>query len=347
MSHTSRRLTQTPVLGLGRFVYLRLRRALLPDFERRWSRDIDSSLSDVHRKLSAMEAELAELRAFKRRMTLDQWLAHSEPQRERVRQISLSEVEAHIARAIAATPVVGTPTTHMVVEDVLPAEVYELLTAAIPPADLFPDRDPVKRDFEMSALGTAPPLTQDMWRLFDEDIVRRIVAPLVFARFQSAVETHYADTGGEAFGRAAAAIPHRTVAGRIQLRRPGYTLKPHLDPKRVVITGLFYFPRPGDADAYGTQLFTIDRPVVHHGMTTFFPEQAGAVCTLASTVPYRRNSMLVFVNSRAAHGASLPADATLDERYAYQFYVKPLDGDLKKLLKTLPEAARAAWDEIL
>lgn len=69
--------------------------------------------------------------------------------------------------------------------------------------------------------------------------------------------------------------------------------------------------------------------------------------TLARTVPYRPNSMLVFVNSRAAHGAALPADASLDERYTYQFYVKPLDGDLKKLLRKLPEDARKAWDEIL
>jgi hypothetical protein len=94
-------------------------------------------------------------------------------------------------------------------------------------------------------------------------------------------------------------------------------------------------------------LFHIDRPVVHHGMTTFFPEQAGAVCTLARTVPYRPNSMLVFVNSRAAHGAALPDDASLDERYTYQFYVKPLDGDLKKLLRKLPDDARAAWEDIL
>jgi hypothetical protein len=205
----------------------------------------------------------------------------------------------------------------------------------------------VKRDFEMSVLDGAPPLTRRMWRLFDEDIVAGIIAPLVLARFRSAIVAHYAETGGDSFGREAAAIPHRTFAGRIQLRHPGYQLKPHLDPKRVVVTGLCYFPRPGDSMEYGTQLFALDRPAVAPGLATFFPEAAGVQCTLVRTVPYEANTMLVFVNSRAAHGASLPLDAALAERYTYQFYVKPIDNDLKKLLKTLPADARAAWNQML
>lgn len=332
---------------LGRFVFLRLRRALLPDFERRWTRDIESSLTGVRGTLASIEAELIELRAFKRRVTVSEWVASVEPLLSRANQISLPDVRAHIMSALARTELVTEPTAHMVVNDVLPPEFYTLLTAAIPPMDLFPDRDPVKRDFEMSALADAPPLTRQMWRLFDEDVVGSIVAPLVFERFRAAIVRHYGEIGGEAFGEKAAAIPHRTFAGRIQLRRPGYQLKPHLDPKRVVLTGLFYFPRPGDTEDYGTQLFSVDRPILSSGMTTFFPESAGAICTLVRTVPYRPNSMLVFVNSRAAHGATLPPGAALDERYTYQFYVKPLDGHLKKLLRELPAGARTAWEEIL
>jgi hypothetical protein len=332
---------------LGRLIFLRLRQALLPDFERRWTRDIESSLGDIRAQCAAMEAELAELRAFKRHVTVAEWSDRGAPLLARVDAISLSAVRNHVTAAIASAEVVSEPTTHMVVDEILPAEVYELLAGAIPPTDLFPDRDPVKRDFEMSALDAAPPLTSRMWRLFDERIVAAIVAPLVFERLREAVVDHYAETGGAAFGREAAAIPHRTFAGRIQLRRPGYHLKPHLDPKRVAITGLFYFPRAGDSGDYGTQFFAVDRPFVASGMSTFFPDSIGARCTLARTVPYRANSMLVFVNSRAAHGAELPLDASLRERYAYQFYVKPNDNELKKLLRSLPAEARASWEQIL
>jgi hypothetical protein len=234
----------------------------------------------------------------------------------------------------------------VVVDNVLPADFYRLLADAIPPAELFPDRDPVKTDYEMDTLDQAPEITRRVWRFFDDDVVAGMLAPAVLARFREAVVAHYAETGGEAFGRQAAAIPHRTVAGRIQLRRPGYHLRPHLDPKRVAITGLLYFPQPGDGEAYGTQLFSVDRPFVASGMKTFFPEEAGLTCTLARTIPYRANTMLAFVNSRAAHGATLPADAPLLERYAFQFYIKPDDGQLKKLLQQLPEADRAAWDAL-
>ena len=46
----------------------------------------------------------------------------------------------------------------------------------------------------------------------------------------------------------------------------------------------------------------------------------------------------------AAHGATLPPGAPLAERYSYQFYVKPDDGRLKKLLRELPEDAQAVWE---
>jgi hypothetical protein len=332
---------------LGRFVFLRLRRALLPDFQRLWNRDFEPKITDVERRVAALEAELAELRAFKRQATVAEWTSRVAPLVERVDAISGPDLHRHVAAAIAGAELVDEPTPHMVVRDVLPDDVYELLVTAIPPADSFPDRDPVKRDYEMSALADAPPLTRRMWKRFDEEIVAAMVTPAVLDRLRPAIVEHYAMVGGRAFGESAAAIPHRPFAGRIQLRHPGYSLKPHLDPKRVAITGLFYFPRPGDSEDHGTQLYAIDRPVVPDSMATFFPEQAGVACTLARTVPYRRNSLFVFVNSRAAHGAVLPPGAATAERYTFQFYVKPDDGQLKKLLKTLPPASLAGWEEFL
>jgi hypothetical protein len=230
-----------------------------------------------------------------------------------------------------------------VIEQVLPPDFYELLSRAIPPAEMFPDRDPVKQDWEMEALDRAPELTRRVWSFFDTRIVPEVLAPAIFARFRSAVVDHYAQTGGDRFGAAAADIPHRTVAGRIQLRRPGYHLRPHLDPKRVVITGLLYLAREGDREDYGTQLFRVSGPFTQSGMKTFFPEEAGLTCEVARSVPFRANTLLAFVNSGAAHGATLPADAPLDERYAFQFYIKPDDGRLKKLLLELPEEIREDW----
>ena len=331
----------------GPYLVTRLRKTLLPHFRRHWTRDFDAllgaSIGDVRESLAAIRAELAGLQDLRRRVALLDWIERRRPLLEHLGTLSAASIAPHVRQSIAAAQVVTEPTTHIVVDNLLPPEFYELLVEAIPPAEIFSDRDPVKQDFEMADLAAAGLLTQRVWRFFDEEVIAGIVAPALLERFRDAVIDHYAETGGQEFGARAAALPHRTVAGRIQLRKPGYRLAPHLDPKRVAVTGLLYFPRPGDTEDFGTQLFTVDRPFVASGLKTFFPEAAGMKCELARTVPYRPNTMLAFVNSRAAHGATLPEGAPLAERYAFQFYVKPHDGELIKLLRDLPPEAQETW----
>ena len=330
---------------LGRLVYQRLRRVLLPDLRRVWTRDLDARLKDVHQSLTRVEAEIAQLRRTNRQLVLSEWTARRAPLLQQLdARLSADAIRGHIRQAVATSAIATDPTTHVVIESIVPPDFYELLLDAIPPAEAFPDRDPVKQDFKMDALDGAPELTRRVWRFFDEQVVRGIVAPAILERFREGVIDHYAETGEREFGERAAAIPHRAFAGRIQLRRPGYQLRPHLDPKRVAVTGLMYLARHGASEAYGTQLFKVDRPFVASGMKTFFPEEAGLRCKLARDVPFRPNTLLAFVNSRAAHGASLPPGAALEERYAFQFYLKPDDGTLKKLLKDLPADARASWE---
>ena len=327
----------------GRLLVTRLRKALLPQFQRHWTRDFDTSLKDVRAALAAIRTELSTLQDLRRRVALLDWIERRRPLLEHLGTLSAESLRPHVLRAIADAQVVADPTTHVIVENVLPADFYQLLVEAIPPAEIFSTRDPVKQDFEMADLPTAGLLTQRVWRFFDDEVIAGIVAPALLERFRSAVVDHYAETGGQEFGVRAAALPHRTVSGRLQLRKPGYHLAPHLDPKRVAVTGLLYFPRPGDTEDFGTQLFSVDRPFVASGLKTFFPEAAGMKCELARTVPYRPNTMMAFVTSRAAHGATLPAGAPLAERYAFQFYVKPHDGELIKLLRDLPAEAQETW----
>lgn len=330
---------------LGRIVYQRLRRVLLPDLRRVWTRDLDARLKDVQQALARVESDLSKLRRANRQLVINEWTARRAPLLDGLEtRLSAGRIRSHICDAIGRAEIGTDPTSHLVIHEILPPEFYDLLIAAIPPAESFPERDPLKQDLEMEALDAAPELTRRVWRFFDEEVVRGVLAPAMLERFREAVIDHYSETGGREFGARAAGIPHRTVAGRIQLRRPGYHLRPHLDPKRVAVTGLLYLARDGESEEYGTQLFRVDRPFVASGMKTFFPEEAGLTCELARTVPFRPNTLLAFVNSRAAHGATLPPGAPLEERYAYQFYLKPDDGTLKKMLQDLPEDARAVWE---
>ena len=333
---------------LRRFLYQRLRRVLVPDVRRLWTRDIDARFKDLQHRLADTASELASLRAAHRALAIDAWRSSRATLLDGLdARLSFDRIAAHACSAVAGAPIHTDPTAHIVVDRILPPDVYELLSRAIPPAELFPERDPVKQDWEMDAVDQAPELTKRVWSFFDERVIGEILAPAIFSRFRTEVIAHYAQSGGAAFGDAAAAIPHRPTAGRIQLRRPGYHLRPHLDPKRVVITGLLYLARDGDAEDYGTQLFRVNGSFTASGMKTSFPEEAGFECELARTVPFRANSLLAFVNSSAAHGATLPPDAGLAQQYTFQFYIKPDDGKLKTLLRDLPDDVRATWKGLI
>jgi hypothetical protein len=293
------------------FLYARLKGALLPELRRAWSRDIETSLKDVQRELSKAQAQLAELRRSQDALVVKDWINTRAPLLAGLdARLLLGRVREHILAAVNAATVFDDPTTHAVIDNILPADVYALVSAAIPPEPVFPLRDSVKRDFHIDEhLATAPEFTQRVWRFFDEDVVAGVLAPALHARFQHAVVAHYAETAPGDFGERAAAIPHRGFAGRLHLRRPGYHLKPHLDPKRVVITGLVYFARPGDSEAYGTQLFRVGKSFTSTAMGKFYPDEHGLPVEVVKTVPFRPNTLFAFVNSKAAHGATLPPDA--------------------------------------
>jgi hypothetical protein len=68
-------------------------------------------------------------------------------------------------------------------------------------------------------------------------------------------------------------------------------------------------------------------------------------CELVRSVPFRANTLLAFLNSKGAHGASIPADAqppTL-ERFVYQFRLGPDAQTIKRLLEPMPPEQRKLW----
>jgi hypothetical protein len=249
-------------------------------------------------------------------------------------------LQAHVQAALSRAVLEQSPEPHAVVDEILPRDLYEYLLAALPPPECFQVHDAFKQDFYPDQPDTVPPLSRLVWQQFERDVVDRMLMPALCALFQPVIEAHYARLLGDELAPAAAALRTR-ANGRVLLRRPGYRQAPHLDPKRVLMTGILYLARPGDPDDYGTALYHVDRPVVQPVMHTFYPEPAGYTCTLATRVAFRPNRLFAFLNGPAAHGAELPADAPLQERYAYQFYIKP--AGLGRVVSRLPDEQRALW----
>jgi hypothetical protein len=249
----------------------------------------------------------------------------------------------HVRRAIASAPFVTDPYDHVVVERLLPDDVYDLLLRAIPPAEFFDDHDRVKQNLTFP-MEYGPALTAKVWGYFDDMIARTMIRPAVLEKFHEPLQAHFATVFGFEFVGRANALPQAASGGRLMLRRPGYHLDPHRDPKRSMLTCLMYLAREGDGEAYGTQIFRVHGDSEADYKQTYYPAQAGGRCELVKVVPYRPNSMLVFLNSRGAHGADIPADSPADlERFSYQFYVAPLNEALSALIKTLPAPQRMKW----
>jgi len=251
-------------------------------------------------------------------------------------------VVAHVQRAIAAAPLQSDPCDYIVVSDLLPDDVYEVMLDAIPPPAFFDQRDPVKQNIPFP-LSSGPVLTSRAWTFMDEVVAGRGVLPAVLDKFRQPLERHFEALFGPEAARNAHTLPRRGSGGRLMLRRPGYHLAPHRDPKYSFVTCLAYFAKPGDDEAHGTQLFRVEGDTEADYKQTYYPQANGQHCELVATVPFRPNTMLAFVNARGAHGAEIPRDAPALERYSYQFYVAPEADVFASFIKQLPDARRRMW----
>jgi hypothetical protein len=324
-----------------------------------WRPDVDDALKPVRKDVRLLLAQVEELQASLAQTR--QLAARADREAAQVKLTAVlnreqchtvvrvtelldtARIARHVRAAIDSAPIVLEPYEHIVVERLLPQDVYDLLIDSIPPEPFFDDRDPIKRNLRFP-MDLGPTLTGMVWGFFDEVVTDQMIRPAVLDRFADPLERHYDSIFGPDCRARAMAMSHRVNSGRLMLRRRGYHLDPHRDPKHSMLTCLVYFARPGDDEAFGTEIFSVANDSDADYKQTYYPEQAGHTCTLVKVVPFRPNSMLVFLNSRGAHGATIPADAPESlARYSYQFYVGPEKDALGALIRQLPDARRRMW----
>ena len=274
---------------------------------------------DLMERISRVDREVRMLRDT---MALD--IADRRRGGDRATLFQVSAVAEHVQRAIARAPIETDPSVHIVIEDLLPADSYQALLEGIPPAIFFSQKDNTKQNLRLSGIRVAPARTIDTLTFLEETLIPRIMVPALMGKFAPHIREFYIREYGDEQGPALAAIPHEATAGRLMLRRPGYHLDPHLDPKRVVVTCLLYFARPGDSEAFGTSFYRINGTPKIDRTNTFYPGSQGLTCDLVKMVLFKPNSAVAFLNWGGAHGADIPKSAPSDtERFSYQFYVSP------------------------
>ena len=253
--------------------------------------------------------------------------------------LDVARIETHINRVFDAAPLQLDPFPHVVIENWLPDDVYARIVDAMPPSIFFAH----DRDQHWSVpFGVAPLYSRQVWAF----VANAIVGDMVHAALNRKLERVIRDYV-RSFCPALPADSDLTLHpsdGRIMLRRPGYSLMPHRDPKWGFVTGIVYLAREGDNEAHGTQLYRVRDDAQAPTSRVHYVEPGN--CELIKDVPFRANSMLVFLNSEGAHGASIPADAqppTL-ERYIYQFRLGPNSKVIKRLISLMSPGDAALWE---
>jgi len=298
----------------------------------------EQALAAMKRDLDAIGLREAQLRAIAR---ADLDLARALPKLEKNLAVP-QDIGAHVRAAIDAAVPHESPFPYLVVDDALPEPVFRSLVTGLPPAVLFADR-PVNHQHMEPPFELAPYYSRRIWGFMVDVIVGEFIQPAVLEKLKEPVEAWFLENfpalKTEGFGN----LRLTTSGGRILLRRRGYRIPPHRDPKWAVVTCLLYLPRPGDDERWGTQLFTVTDDAEARGAKPHWIESAR--CTLVEEVAFRPNRLLVFVNSVGAHGASIPDDAEPSdlERYAYQFRIGPDAAAMARLMSTLPDDRKVMW----
>jgi hypothetical protein len=247
---------------------------------------------------------------------------------------------AHAAAAVARAPLQLDPFPHLLIEDLLPEDAADELVAALPSSVFF--RRNAKRHQVQVPFAFAPAYSRLVWGIFFEKVVAETVLPAVTEKFRPALDDYVRAHWPHLGSMREAGIELRVTNSRLMLRRPGYVIKPHRDPRWAFLTCLVYLPRPSDVESYGTQLYRLrNEPRVTHSSPLWVDPSE---CELVKDVPATRNTALVFLNSTGAHGASIPADAPPDtKRYLYQVHFSVQEDIRQKLADSLDGEEKSSW----
>jgi hypothetical protein len=244
-----------------------------------------------------------------------------------------------VADAVDGAKLQLEPFPYTVIDDLLPITVYRALLRGIPPVELFLNNDAGKPHLPVP-FKLAPAYSQQVWHYVAGEIVPNIIAPRLIEKFRASID--------EWITRNWPDIDPRSVAlqgseGRIMFRGRGYRIRPHRDPKWAFITCILYLARPGDDEAWGTQLYYVDDDKEAKNVAPHWIDEGQ--CRLADDVKFIPNRLLVFLNSVGAHGASIPADAEPPdlERYIYQFRIGPTLEMMQMLKSKLPKERQPLW----
>ena len=251
---------------------------------------------------------------------------------------------AHVHEAVRRSRLKADPLPYLVVSNVFPPDFYAALVRAIPPMELFADRPHNKRQMTVPFVY-GPEYSRAIWTFLVDVVLEGAFQPAIIEKLREPLGEWIAQEWPPlASSPLGPPMDLHSTDGRILLRGRGYRIAPHRDPKWGFITVLLYLARAHESEQWGTQLYSVDEDAAANTIAPHWIDPAR--CRLMVDVPFRRNTALVFLNSRGAHGAYIPDEAQPPDlqRYIYQYRIGPTKAAIEALVAMLPGDQRSVWE---
>jgi hypothetical protein len=206
------------------------------------------------------------------------------------------DVRRHIIYRLANAPLFHFPFLHIVVDEILPRDVYETLQEALPDEDVgATEAQPFRRALHPAAVAQSSmdDARKAFWASMFATMMHDDIGAWIMAKFYDQVAARFGldQPGGGVALRSST---------RLVRDRAGFALRPHTDPPERVISTLIYLPRSAAHPELGTSLYLPNDPEM---TCPGGVEHDPALFDRAATIPFRPNTLLAFPKTPACfHG---------------------------------------------
>jgi hypothetical protein len=225
---------------------------------------------------------------------------------------TVNELTDHITAAIARTPIDVTPFPHIVIERLLPDDVYAEVLAALPDRTLFDKvRYPgtgfgrnrqrvVRHDFGYAYRGLGA--TQGTLRVVHDALASTAFSQALFAKFARPLPDGSTPIPLAKHRFFADGAREYTTVFDLQIDLPGYAIPPHPDIEEKIVTFQLYLSADDSLAEFGTLLCEPADPRVTQGRS---PLARRVAAVLQRTLPRVHGSISGSNTVPSARGAAL------------------------------------------
>lgn len=264
-----------------------------------------------------------------------------------------SDLQVAVRDKLESAELHAEPFPHLVIPDLLPEPFFQQLVETIPPLSAFSEKGVRANLYLERYFDRAPETFRAAWGRLRDEILRGPMAEVLARRLESEIREQYAAVYSPEIAEEIMAGGLEIPDGRLMLRKPGYTLRPHTDPARFAVTCLLYFTRAGDDSSGALCLFTPERtPEVRHTSAYYPRTEEGIRADLTKVIPISKNLFVAFLNGfRSLHGVRVERREAAIPRLAFQAHILPTQdprrSDAEWLARLGDPVARMRWEDWL